>query len=29
MQKRTLNYRFHNPNPAEKTADVLIKLLWR
>ena len=26
MQKRTLNYRFHNPNPAEKTADVLIKL---
>lgn len=26
MQKRTLNYRFHNPNPAEKTAAVLIKL---
>lgn len=26
MQKRTLNYRFHNPNPAERTADVLIKL---
>ena len=26
MQKRKLNYRFHNPNPAEKTADVLSKL---
>lgn len=26
MQKQKLNYRFHNPNPTEKTADILIKL---
>lgn len=26
MKKRKLNYRFHNPNPAE-TADYLLKIL--
>lgn len=27
MKKRKLNYRFHNPNTAEATADILIKIL--
>ena len=27
MKQRTLNYRFHNPNSAEDTADFLCKLL--
>lgn len=27
MKKRKLNYRFHNPNMAEVTADYLIKIL--
>lgn len=27
MKKRKLNYRFHNPNPAEVTADILLKVL--
>lgn len=27
MKKRKLNYRFHNPNSAEDTADFLCKLL--
>lgn len=27
MNKRKLNYRFHNPNSAEDTADFLCKLL--
>lgn len=26
MQKRKLNYRIHNPNSPEKTADFLIRL---
>lgn len=26
MQKRKLNYRIHNPNSPEKTADFLVKL---
>ena len=26
MQKRKLNYRFHNPNTPEATADYLAKL---
>ncbi len=26
MQKRKLNYRFHDPNPAAETADYLLKL---
>ena len=27
MKQRKLNYRFHNPNSAETTADFLCKLL--
>lgn len=27
MVKRKLNYRFHNPNTAEVTADYLLKIL--
>lgn len=27
MKKRKLNYRFHNPNTAEVTADILLKVL--
>ena len=27
MKQRKLNYRFHNPNSAEATADFLCKLL--
>ena len=27
MKKRKLNYRFHNPNTAETTADYLLKVL--
>ena len=27
MKQRKLNYRFHNPNSAEDTADFLYKLL--
>ena len=27
MKQRNLNYRFHNPNSAEDTADFLCKLL--
>lgn len=25
--KKKLNYRFHNPNPADVTADFILKLL--
>jgi len=27
VKKTKLNYRFHNPNPADVTADFLLKLL--
>ena len=27
MKKRKLNYVIHNPNPIEKTADFLLKIL--
>ena len=27
MQKRKLNYRFHNPNSASATADYILKIL--
>lgn len=27
MKKRKLNYRFHDPNPAEVTADYILKIL--
>lgn len=27
MSKRKLNYRFHNPNPVEVTADYILELL--
>lgn len=27
MKKRKFNYRFHNPNTAEVTADYLLKVL--
>ena len=27
MKKRKLNYRFHNPNPMDETADFLLKVL--
>lgn len=26
-KKRKLNYRFHNPNPADATADYILKVL--
>ena len=26
MKKRKLNYRFHNPNTAEQTADYILKI---
>ena len=26
MKKRKLNYRFHNPNAAETTAEILLKV---
>lgn len=26
MKKQKLNYRFHNPNPAEVTADYILKV---
>lgn len=26
MKKKKLNYRFHNPNTAEATADILLKI---
>ena len=28
LKKKKLNYRFHNPNTAEKTADYLLKVLF-
>ena len=27
MKKRKLNYRFHNPNPADAAADYILKIL--
>ena len=27
MAKRKLNYRFHNPNPVEVTAEYILKVL--
>ena len=27
MAKRKLNYRFHNPNPVEVTADYILKVM--
>ena len=27
MKRQKLNYRFHNPNPADVTADFLLKVL--
>ena len=27
MVKRKLNYRFHNPNPVEVTADYILKVM--
>ena len=27
MAKRKLNYQFHNPNPAEVTADYILKVM--
>lgn len=27
MTKRKLNYRFHNPNPVEVTADYILKVM--
>lgn len=27
MKKRKLNYRFHNPNTVEATADILLNVL--
>lgn len=27
MAKRKLNYRFHNPNPVEVTAEYILKML--
>ena len=27
MKKRKLNYRFHNPNTAEATADYILEIL--
>ena len=27
MAKRKLNYRFHNPNPVEMTADYILKVM--
>ena len=27
MAKRKLNYRFHNPNPVEVTADYMLKVM--
>lgn len=27
MKKRKLNYRFHNPNTAAKTADYILKVM--
>ena len=27
MKKRKLNYRFHNPNTAEATADYILKIM--
>lgn len=27
MEKRKLNYRFHNPNPAAATADYILKIM--
>jgi len=27
VKKRKLNYRFHDPNPAEVTADYILKIL--
>ena len=27
MKKRKLNYRFHNPNPVDATADYILKVL--
>jgi len=26
VKKQKLNYRFHNPNPADVTADILLKV---
>ncbi len=26
MRKQKLNYRFHNPNPADVTADYILKI---
>ncbi|MBD5472844.1 MAG: hypothetical protein HDR20_08090 [Lachnospiraceae bacterium] len=26
MKKQKLNYRFHNPNPADVTADYILKI---
>lgn len=27
MEKRKLNYRFHNPNPAAAAADYILKIM--
>lgn len=27
MEKRKLNYQFHNPNPAAATADYILKIM--
>ena len=27
MTKRKLNYRFHNPNPVEATAEYILKVM--
>ena len=27
MAKKKLNYRFHNPNPVEVTADYILKVM--
>lgn len=27
MAKRKLNYRFHNPNPVEVTAEYIVKVM--
>ena len=29
MSKRKLNYRFHNPNTVEETADILYKVFLK
>lgn len=29
MKKRKLNYRFHNPNPVDVTADYILKIMMQ